>query len=112
MTRAQFRRLALALPEADERSHMSHPDFRVRGKIFATLSSEHLRATVNLTLDQQEMLVAGKPRTFVPATGGWGRRGWTNILLPKASVAAVHVALEFAWGSVAPKKLREGMDGE
>ena len=89
---------------------MSHPDFRVRGKIFATLSSEQMRATVNLALDQQETLVAGKPRTFVPATGGWGRRGWTNILLPKATVPAVNVALEFAWRNVAPKRLHAQLD--
>ena len=110
MTARQFRAAALALPETEECAHMGHPDFRVRGKIFATLSSEHPRGTVNLTLDQQETLVAGAPDVFVPATGGWGRRGWTNVVLAKARMPAVRVALEFAWRNVAPKTLWAKLD--
>jgi hypothetical protein len=110
MTARQFRAAALALPEAEERAHRGHPDFRVRGKIFATLSSDERRATVNLTFDQQETMVAGTSGVFVPAAGGWGKRGWTNIALAKAKIPEVRVALEFAWRNVAPKKLQQEFD--
>ena len=70
MTAQEFRRLALALPEAVERSHMDHPDFRVRGKIFATLGYPSAdSAMVTLRPDQQADFVEAEPEVFVPATG-------------------------------------------
>ena len=75
MTADQFRRLALSLPEATESAHMGHPDFRVKGKIFATLGPEEKSGMVKLTPDQQEQFVQAEPDVFDPCAGAWGERG-------------------------------------
>ena len=106
MTPAAFRRIALALPETEERSHMGHPDFRVRGKIFATLRQDETWAVVMLTPEQQSMLIDMDPGTYVPASGAWGLRGSTQVRLRTARTAAVREALSDAWRNKAPKKLR------
>ena len=49
VTADAFRRLALSLPEAVEGSHMGHADFRVCGKIFATLGPDETWGMVKLT---------------------------------------------------------------
>jgi hypothetical protein len=105
MTPKQFRSLALALPEASEQSHMGHPDFRVGGKIFASLGPDESWAMVKLTPDQQASFMAGDSGAFSPATGAWGRRGCTIIQLRKAKKASVEPALIAAWRNTAPKKL-------
>ena len=106
MTPDFFRRLALTMPEAVEAGHMGHPDFRVGGKIFATLGYPDERwAMVKLTPEQQEAFVAADPVAFAPVKGGWGRRGATNVLLGKAKVAGVRTALMAGWRNVAPAKL-------
>jgi hypothetical protein len=106
MTPDAFRRLALALPEAVEAGHMGHPDFRVRGKVFATLGApDPGHATVKLTPDQQEAAVAALPAVFRPAAGAWGRRGYTHVRLRPAKVASVKTVLALAWRNTAPPKL-------
>ena len=106
MTAAGFRKLALTLPEAEERAHMSHPDFRVANKIFATLGyPDSGWAMVKLTLEQQHNFVQNYPAMFQPVSGGWGRKGATNIILAKADAATVRLALTAAWRNTAPKKL-------
>jgi hypothetical protein len=106
MTSEDFRRMALDLPEATESSHMSHPDFRIRGKIFATLGYPDKNwAMVKLPPEQQEILSKAEPTVFVPVKGGWGRQGATNVRLKAAKKAAVRGALLAAWGNVAPKRL-------
>jgi len=106
MTAQEFRALALSLPETTEQFHMEHPDFRVRGKIFATLGyPDAARAMVKLTAEQQEALVRSRPQVFSPLPGGWGRRGATLVLLAAAEAAVVHDALLMAWRNNAPKKL-------
>ena len=108
MTLQGFRRLALSMPEASESSHMGHPDFRVRGKIFATLCyPDENWGMVRLTPDQQEAFVSAEPAVFVPVKGGWGRRGATNVRLRLAKARSVRVALAAAWGTVAPRPLAE-----
>lgn len=112
MTDAQFRRLALELPETEERAHMGHPDFRVRKKIFATLGYPGDGwAMVKLTPTQQRQFVQENPSVFVPVKGGWGRRGSTNIRLKFASSRDVQTALDTAWRNVAPKTLEPGSEG-
>ena len=81
MTSEDFRRLALALPEAVEQSHMGHPDFRVNGKIFATLWPDDGWGMVKLTIDDQELFMRAAPATFSPVNGAWGRRGATRVEL-------------------------------
>ena len=112
MTADEFRQLALGLPEAEEREHMDHPDFRVRGKIFATLGPKEEWGMVKLTTEQQSPFVRTDPKAFEPVPGGWGRRGATKVNLEVAEESAVRQALVAAWRNAAPKKLHDQLDGE
>lgn len=97
MTGETFRTLALALEGAEERAHMGHPDFRVNGRIFASLQADERRATVMVTPDEQASLLPQAPDVFVPAAGAWGRQGCTTIDLARADTALVRGALVLAW---------------
>jgi hypothetical protein len=104
MTAAQFRRLALALPDAVESSHFSHPDFRVRNRVFATLGYPDSRyGMVRLTSEQQTELVRAAPESFRPAAGAWGRSGSTIVLLSATDVASIRPVLRVAWENIAAK---------
>lgn len=105
MTPDDFRTLALSFPETEEKSHMRHPDFRVRGRIFATLSypSEGW-GMVKLPPTQQETYVQAEPDAFVPVKGAWGRQGCTSVLLKKAKKTMVKSALAEAWREAAAKQ--------
>lgn len=106
MTTNDFRRLALSFPETSEQAHMDHPDFRIAGKIFATLGyPETGWAMVKLTPLEQEMFMKAQPGVFVPCAGAWGRRGATNIRLKAARKLTVRRALLAAWILTAPKSL-------
>jgi hypothetical protein len=106
MDKETVRRLALALPEAEEKSHFGKPDFRVRNRVFATLpGSGH--AVVKLTPDQQEMLTGCEPTVFRPVNAGWGRQGWTKVMLADADELTLKSALVMAWRNVAPAPLRK-----
>ncbi len=106
MTADEFRKIALSLPEVSEGSHMGHPDFRVGGKIFATLGvPDSDWGMVKLTPDEQELFVRIEPQAFQPVQGGWGLRGATNVLLQPARKSTVHEALLTAWRKRAPKSL-------
>mgnify|MGYP003576828922 CR=1 FL=1 len=100
MTANEFRRVALGLPGTSEAQHMGHPDFRVGGKIFATLGYPSARfGVVMLTPDQQELFVRTEPETFEPVPGGWGRNGSTRVTLGAAKKSAVREALKVAWSN-------------
>jgi hypothetical protein len=108
MTAAEFRKLALSFPEAVESSHMDHPDFRVAGKIFATLGyPDQSGAVVKLSPAEQERFVREQPDVFQPVTGAWGRRGNTKVHLPAAKTKKVRDALARAWRNTAPKRFAE-----
>jgi len=97
MTADDFRKLALALPETEERGHMDHPDFRVHGKIFATLGYPNDEwGMVKIAPDDQLALVAAEPDVFVPAKGKWGEHGATCVRLELAGVPAVREAMVLA----------------
>jgi predicted DNA-binding protein (MmcQ/YjbR family) len=98
MTESDFRKLALSLPDAKESSHMGHPDFRVCGRIFATIH-EGL-GMVKLTPDQQEMFIKIEPEAFQPVKGGWGLKGATHVVLKKAKKTMTREALLTAWRNV------------
>jgi hypothetical protein len=100
----QARKLALALPEAAESSHMGHPDFRVRKKIFASFPDPS-RLVVKLTPEQQSIMVDAEPGIFTPVKGGWGNQGWTAVDLKAVDSVTMKSALLTAWRNVAPKKL-------
>ena len=110
MTADAFRQLALNLPEAIESAHMGHPDFRVGGKIFATLGPDETWGMVKLTPQQQATFVRDNPKAFEPISGGWGRRGATKVLLKAATKAAVAPALVAAWTNTAPMRLLDQLD--
>jgi hypothetical protein len=92
-----FRRMALGLEGAIEGAHMSHPDFRIGGRIFASIRQDLLTATVRLTPEDQGRFIADAPDTFSPEAGAWGRDGWTRIALAAADEDAVGEALTLAW---------------
>ena len=98
MTAADFRRIALSFDGAEEGSHMGAVDFRVSGRIFATLASvEHGYGNLMLTPEIQAGFVAEAPDVFLPVAGGWGRMGATHIRLSKANKDLLTGALETAW---------------
>jgi hypothetical protein len=100
------------MPEPLESSHMGHPDFRVRGKIFATLGPGETWGMLKLTVDQQRRFVQNQPAVFVPIRGGWGKRGATQVILEAATVEILHNALITAWRNVAPEQLVQGHELE
>ncbi|HEX4067382.1 MAG TPA: MmcQ/YjbR family DNA-binding protein [Acidobacteriaceae bacterium] len=104
MTAAEFRKIALSLPGAEEKAHMNHPDFRAGGKIFATLAyPDARRGMVKLFPDQQEAFVTRDPEMFQPVKGGWGKQGCTQVILKTATAGRVREAMKAAWERVSVK---------
>jgi hypothetical protein len=98
MTGADFRKIALSMPGAEEGSHFGNPDFRVGGRIFATLSLEREGyGVLLLTPEQQAGMVQDAPEIFSPVPGGWGRNGSTQVSLSKATPDILEGALRTAW---------------
>ena len=93
--------MALAMKDALEGAHMQHPDFRVHGRIFATLHPDNQSGVVKLTPEQQQELVHAFANIFVPAAGAWGLQGYTTIRLAAADEESVGEALTLAWRNVA-----------
>jgi hypothetical protein len=106
MTLSNFRKIALSLPETEERQHMDHPDFRVAGKIFATLGyPDKTRGMVKLSPEDQHNLSKDYPDVFIPVKGTWGKRGATIVILESAPKDALTKAIKAAWRFSAPKRL-------
>ena len=98
MTASDFRRIALSFPGAEESSHMGAADFRVGGRIFATLASVKLGyGNLMLTPEIQAGFLADAPEIFLPIHGGWGRMGMTHIRLREASKNILTGALHTAY---------------
>ena len=105
MDAGDFRRIALSFEGAEEGSHMGNPDFRVGGRIFATLASQDQGyGNLKLTAEQQGVFVEKLPQVFLPIAGGWGRMGMTHIRLAAATEDVLRGALHTAW------KLRVGQN--
>jgi len=103
----KFRRLALSLEGAEESSHMGAADFRVGGRIFATLASERQGyGNLMLTPEAQAELVGEMPDVFLPVKGGWGRNGATHIRLAAATEDLTLGALRMAWKIRAAKNVK------
>ena len=106
MTPSDFRKIALSMPAAIESEHMAHPDFRVGGKIFASLGypdQEH--GMVVLPPKEQAKLLRSHSKIFFPAKGAWGKRGSTCVRLKTVDERTLQAALEVAWRNRAPKNL-------
>ena len=110
---AQMRKLALAMPEVEEKSHFEQADFRVHNKIFAGLSKDETRGTLKLTPEIQSMIVdATTAGPFSPCAGAWGRSGWTFVDLASVDVRTLQDLLHEAWRLVAPKRLVVAHDAQ
>ena len=108
MSIAEFRRMALEIPTAVELSHMNHPDFRIAGRIFATLGAPNESwGMVKLTPDEQRMFIKKAPLVFKPCNGAWGRRGCTNVHLASAKSDILREALRSAATNVAALSKRK-----
>jgi hypothetical protein len=101
MNAEDFRRIARGMPDAVEGAHMGHPDFRARGRIFATIHPDHLNGMVKLTPEQQHTFVQDHPATFAPESGAWGRQGCTRVRLDAADEDTLGEAITLAWQNAA-----------
>jgi hypothetical protein len=98
MNANDFRELALGFDNVEEGAHMGAVDFRVGGRIFATLAHEHLGfGNLMLCPELQQSLIFEAPDVFLPVAGGWGRRGATHILLAEATPQQLLKGLQHAW---------------
>jgi hypothetical protein len=104
MTTKGFRRIALGLEGVIESAHHGHPDFRVGGRIFATLGYPDRKwGMVNLTPDQQRTWVTEHPDGFVPVKGKWGEQGSTSVRLDAVDDEVLGEALTLAWQNIVQK---------
>ena len=111
MSPEQFRELALSLPDAIESAHMRHADFRVGGKIFATLGyPDELHGMIALPPEEQAVLVIDYPLVFLPAKGAWGKRGNTLVRLKNINLKLGRKTLMTAWRKRAPKQWEDKLD--
>jgi hypothetical protein len=105
LTADDFRRVALGMKGAVESAHMGHPDFRINGRIFATLHADHKYGMVKLTPEQQEAFVRDHPAAFAPESGAWGRQGCTAVRLDAVEEDTVGEAMTLAWRNSAVKRV-------
>jgi hypothetical protein len=103
MTADDFRRIALGLTDAVEGAHMGHPDFRVNGRIFATIHPDPRFGMVKLTPEQQRRFVTEHPSIFAPENGAWGRQGCTSVRLDAVDNEALGEAVTLAWQNLASR---------
>ena len=108
-----FRLVALSLPEAIESAHIGHPDFRVGGRIFATLGyPDDEFGVVMLAPEQQKEFVRKNPKSFAPVKGTWGKRGNTKIRRQGVDADGMRSAITTAWLRIAPKRLAQTFASE
>ncbi len=97
MTASDFRRIALGMLGASEGAHMGHPDFRLGGRIFATIHPGNAHGMVKLTPDDQQRFVREHPRSFAPEAGAWGRQGCTRVQFSHLEEDTLGEAMTLAW---------------
>jgi hypothetical protein len=106
---SDFKRIALSLEGAEEGSHMGAVDFRVGGRIFATLASvTEGYGNLMLTPEIQAEFLRERPDLFLPVHGGWGRNGATHIRLAVADEDSLRGALHSAWRLRVEKNRKPG----
>ncbi|MEN3284199.1 MAG: hypothetical protein V7607_5339 [Solirubrobacteraceae bacterium] len=108
-TGKDLRRIALALPEAEERETWGHPTFRVRNRMFATMATDGRSASIKATKDAQAALVGSEPATFsIPAYVG--QHGWVGVVLAKVDPEELRELITEAWLMTAPKRLARELE--
>lgn len=113
MTARDFRRIALSLDGAEEGSHMGAVDFRVGGRVFATLASvKEGYGNLKLTPELQTEFIEGRPDLFLPIRGGWGRMGMTHVRLKDADEDSLRGALSSAWRLQGGANRKSGKPGK
>jgi hypothetical protein len=100
------RKLAMSYPDTEEKEHFGRPSFRIRKKIFLVLWPVEKRGVVKLTPVNQSVFIDYDKTIFYPATGAWGRQGYTIIDLKKVKSGMFKDALNLSWEMVAPKKVK------
>jgi hypothetical protein len=110
LTMDEFAALALSFPEAVQGRHIETDDFRVEGKVFATLRQVDRRAVLKLSPDEQKLFMETAAGIFEPVHGSWGLKGWTRVVLDRADAETVRHAMGYAWRSVTPKKMHARLD--
>lgn len=105
VTQSEARKLALALPEVEEKSHFNQPDFRVKGKIFAVLHTGTHEMMVKLSMVDQSVFCSFDKTVIYPVPGGWGKKGATLVNLRKVKRSMFLDAITTAWKTTAPVKL-------
>ena len=107
MTAVQFRQLALNLRGVIEAAHVGHPDFRVGGRIFATLAyPDDNYGVLILNRDVQQEAIGRYPEVFEPVRGAWGRQGNTQVRLSQITSAQLKPWMKLAWQNAADKPPR------
>ena len=101
----EVRKFALSFPETDEHPHFEKTAFRVKKKIFATLSEKDMTVSLKLSLAEQSVFCAFDKSVIYPVPGGWGKMGYTLVNLKKVRKTMFRDALTVAWCNVAPQKL-------
>ena len=97
LTADDFRRIALGMKDVIESAHMGHPDFRVNGRIFATLHADMEWGMVKVSPEEQQTFLTEHPRVFKPESGAWGRQGCTAVRLDAVDEETLGEALTLAW---------------
>jgi hypothetical protein len=106
-----FRRIALGMKDAIESAHMGHPDFRINGRIFATLHHDRRTGMVALTPDQQQQFIHDHPAAFLMESGAWGRGGSTRVQLEAVDEDTLGDAMTMAWQNAVQKPPRAARGG-
>jgi len=101
-----FRRIALGFTDVVEQAHHGHPDFRVGGRIFATLGyPDDSWGMVALTPEQQTQYLRSHAAVVEPAAGAWGLQGATMVKLSDSDIDEDRLgeALTLAWKNAVEK---------
>lgn len=103
------RKVALSLPESEERETWETATFRVRDRIFVMFAENEREAWVKSTSDEQTALVAMYPDTFfVPPYVG--PSGWLGVRIATVDRAEMTELVTEAWRLTAPKRLVAAFD--
>ena len=109
VTVTKLRELALSFPESTEEPHFEKTSFRVRKKIFATYDDVHRRASLKLSVSDQDVFSSADPAVIYPVPNKWGQQGWTLVELDAVDEQVFAAALTSAYCTVAPKELGDAV---